>query len=205
MDPFTLRMVERWIALLAGAISLILGYRLFRAGVIVNQQGEIKILDKLSFTATRVGPGIFFAIFGCVILVVSYMSPVTHDSKTVISPTTSQPSGVPVYEASVRWGGVSSLAAFDPLLAIQAINAVEQDLEDKDPNYFHSPSSVSLKGRLAELRDALIWQGLPDKRDELRKYFTARTSGRPAEEFGVTQDDSRHFNAILKARPSAAE
>lgn len=73
---FVMRMAERLLAVGISGLSIYLGYRLFlSAPTQTNQQGQIE-LPGMKVVLSRVGPGVFFAAFGAVILAVSYSSPV---------------------------------------------------------------------------------------------------------------------------------
>jgi len=69
MDEVILRAVERLVAVLIGGLSVYLGYRLFlripeqKAG-----EGKIEFPGGASIFVTRVGPGVFFAMFGAAIV-----------------------------------------------------------------------------------------------------------------------------------------
>ena len=69
MDPITLRFAERLVAVLFGGMAIYLGYRLFlevperRGG-----EGRFNFPWDASIVLTRVGPGVFFALFGAVVV-----------------------------------------------------------------------------------------------------------------------------------------
>jgi len=70
---------ERILIVLFGGLSLFFGWNLFRVGVMQEQRAEFKNGD-VSVTLQKVGPGIFFALFGSCILVVA-MSNTFRDSE----------------------------------------------------------------------------------------------------------------------------
>ena len=61
------RAAERLIAMAIGALSIALGYHLFRIGVVGGQEG---VLEKGGFKLhlVKVGPGVFFSLFGAVLV-----------------------------------------------------------------------------------------------------------------------------------------
>jgi hypothetical protein len=60
--------IIRIIVVLISGLSIYLGYRLFY--LVTERQGKLKIKDKdTSITLGDVGPGIFFALFGTIVLV----------------------------------------------------------------------------------------------------------------------------------------
>jgi hypothetical protein len=69
MDPITLRAVERILAIAIGGLSILLGYRLFLA--IPEQRdgsGTFRLPWNISVGLARVGPGVFFALFGAAVV-----------------------------------------------------------------------------------------------------------------------------------------
>lgn len=69
----TARHVERLLIVLAGAASIYLGYRMFlsipRAKTVAETgEGKLELPGGVSIYVTRVGPGVFFALFGAIIL-----------------------------------------------------------------------------------------------------------------------------------------
>jgi hypothetical protein len=69
MDPITLRFAERLVAVLFGGMAIYLGYRLFllvpdrRGG-----EGRFTFPWDVSVVLARVGPGVFFALFGALVV-----------------------------------------------------------------------------------------------------------------------------------------
>lgn len=69
MDPLTLRGIERILAVAIGGVSIVLGYRLFSAvPVQQDSSGTLKLPWNISVGLTRVGPGVFFALFGAAVV-----------------------------------------------------------------------------------------------------------------------------------------
>jgi len=67
-----LRALERIIVVVSGALSIYLGYRLF----LVNPErdestGKFKLPGGISIYMTRVGPGVFFTLFGAAVIAFS--------------------------------------------------------------------------------------------------------------------------------------
>jgi hypothetical protein len=76
----SLRMIERILATLLGGFFAWLGYRLFLD--VTSKQtssGEFKLPSGIAVHLTRVGPGIFFALFGAAVVCYSLYSRVTID------------------------------------------------------------------------------------------------------------------------------
>jgi hypothetical protein len=71
-------------------ICIFLGYRLFlKIPDYRDAQGEVKLpAMNMSVTFSRVGPGVFFAIFGAAVLLASYLHPITVEPQVQSSTTT---------------------------------------------------------------------------------------------------------------------
>ena len=82
MELFILRLLERLIAVSMGGLAIYLGYRLFRS-VKVTGEGDatVKLPGDVTVMISRVGPGVFFALFGALVLGASLAFPV-HYSET---------------------------------------------------------------------------------------------------------------------------
>ena len=69
MDEVILRATERLLAVIIGGICVYLGYRLFlRIPEQKEGEGKIEFPGGVSVFVTRVGPGVFFAMFGAAIV-----------------------------------------------------------------------------------------------------------------------------------------
>ena len=68
------RVIERMFIVLFSGVSLILGWHLFIKGVIPDQEAEGSFKN-WKITLRRVGPGVFFALFGSVIFAFSLSHP----------------------------------------------------------------------------------------------------------------------------------
>jgi hypothetical protein len=72
MDILLMRGIERLVIVLIGGMAIYLGYRLFLA-VKAEAAGEAKITlpHDVTVMVSRVGPGVFFALFGSLVVVAS--------------------------------------------------------------------------------------------------------------------------------------
>lgn len=73
------RSIERILICLFGGTSLVLGWNLFRIGVVQQQTAELKA-GNWSANLQKVGPGVFFALFGAAILIVLVRAQLTVPS-----------------------------------------------------------------------------------------------------------------------------
>lgn len=77
MDAEILRGLERIAAVIIAGGSLYLGFRLFKEiRSPKNSDGKILLPGNISIYVSRVGPGVFFGMFGTVILALSFVHPV---------------------------------------------------------------------------------------------------------------------------------
>ncbi len=101
---FLWRSIERFADVLIGALAIFLGYKLF-----LNlperpkeEKGEMKMWlpGGISVYASRVGPGVFFALFGTTVVLMSFASPVKIDGTISGS---SDPSNNPAQTTSISY------------------------------------------------------------------------------------------------------
>lgn len=114
MDALTLaiafRSIERIVAVVIGGLSIYLGYRLFIA-IPMRRESEGKLIlpGNISIYLTKIGPGAFFALFGAVIVGVSFHQAVTYREGATLS-NASDPSG-PASTKLVSYVGFGSATA----------------------------------------------------------------------------------------------
>jgi hypothetical protein len=77
MDPLLLRFIERITAVLIGGSAVYLGYRLFLSTPEQRDSaGKFALPWDISIAMTRVGPGVFFALFGVAAVCLALIRPV---------------------------------------------------------------------------------------------------------------------------------
>ena len=81
---FVGRLAERLIVVLCGGLSLTFGWHLFKIGVINDQNAEFS-RGGFRIHLRKVGPGVFFALFGAVLLGVSLYRPLIVSDAAVVS------------------------------------------------------------------------------------------------------------------------
>jgi len=81
MDPvLTLRLIERCIAVGIGGLCIFFGYRLFLAlPDIRNASGQFALPLNIRIVVSRVGPGVFFALFGAGIVALSLYQSIRYE------------------------------------------------------------------------------------------------------------------------------
>jgi hypothetical protein len=147
-----MRMVERLLGLLAGALCVVLGYRLFiNLPDKTDSAGKVVLPGGVSIWMSRVGPGIFFALFGAAIVAYSFTSTVK---------VTNEQTG-PVPQASSDKPG-EALAMRRQEIAAMSGRAVKTDTSEQ--------ALIQLRGALADLNvtiDRLGRDVAPPERDRL--------------------------------------
>jgi len=72
MDLLQLRVIERVLAVVVGGMSVYLGYRLFiKLPEQMDSSGKVVLPGGISVFVSRIGPGVFFSLFGAAVVVVS--------------------------------------------------------------------------------------------------------------------------------------
>lgn len=75
-----IRSFERILDTVIGGISIYLGYRLFlKLPEKTDSQGKVVLPGNISIYLSRVGPGVFFALFGAAVIALSL-----QDRKSVV-------------------------------------------------------------------------------------------------------------------------
>jgi hypothetical protein len=74
-----LRSLERILCVLFGGLLIYIGYKLFlHVPTKEGSDGRFRLPGGWGIHLTRVGPGVFFSLFGTAILIMSFMSPITY-------------------------------------------------------------------------------------------------------------------------------
>jgi hypothetical protein len=72
MDILLLRVIERVLAVAVGGLAIYLGYRLFiKLPKQKDSEGKVTLPGDISIYFSRVGPGVFFSLFGAAVVLVS--------------------------------------------------------------------------------------------------------------------------------------
>jgi hypothetical protein len=105
------RSIERIIAVAIGGLSIYLGYRLFIAIPMRREsEGRVILPGNISIYLTKIGPGAFFALFGAVVVGVSFHQAITYREGTTVSDD-SKPSGTTSTKMAAYTGFGSATAA----------------------------------------------------------------------------------------------
>jgi hypothetical protein len=86
MDPITWRFVERILAVAIGGMAIYLGYRLFvKVPESRDSQGRLVLPWNITIILSRVGPGVFFALFGALVVAYALHASVSFTRETIPS------------------------------------------------------------------------------------------------------------------------
>jgi hypothetical protein len=81
LDPIVLRFFERITAVLIGGLAIYLGYQLFlRVPELKDSAGQVILPWNMSVVMSRIGPGVFFALFGVIVVGVALVRPLEVDT-----------------------------------------------------------------------------------------------------------------------------
>lgn len=141
-DPVQiLRMFERIIAVLIGGFSIYLGYRLFfHLPYERSHQGELE-LPGVKIVLSRVGPGIFFGVFGTLVMYYSLTNPVSINGDNGFIGATSQ-----VGQSDVKTDGTSTpQQRSKALTSIEMLNCADQLLGDISDDALVAKLSIAIR------------------------------------------------------------
>ena len=110
-----LRGAERILVDLGGALAVYLGYQLFlRMPSRERGEGKFELPGGISIYVSRVGPGVFFSLFGAAILGLSLVHGVSQDSTRSIA------AGAPAAGVTAAGAPSGELAAAAPGIVVQS-------------------------------------------------------------------------------------
>jgi hypothetical protein len=117
-----MRAIERIIALLLGGLFMYLGYRMFlKVPHPTDSTAEVDIPGRLKVILTRIGPSIFFAGFGALIVWSSYRYGVTMSEETrpaaFIRDTTQRDTTSQIISRSTIYSGANGRMGIDLAVA----------------------------------------------------------------------------------------
>ena len=154
------RALERLTVVIFGGISMYLGYALFMKGIVGEQVAQLEVMT-WKVRLQKVGPGVFFALFGTAILISSLAKPLDiHPAPAGVPPDSNQHATAPQQATAVSYLGNGG----GDLKLAHAINSVLRIRPDK------TTASLADKGDFAraqqalrDTRDALIVRNLGDQ------------------------------------------
>jgi len=157
---FWARSIERLLIVLFSGMSLVLGWNLFRVGVLDPQAAELST-KSWKIKLQRVGPGAFFALFAVVGFVYSVSHPLNWDTKEYMpAPDNGKISEVRESKGSMMSKGDADVAALRER-EITAINTIEKVAIPKSMSDSSAHEKEALQKALGQLqirRDQLLFE-----------------------------------------------
>jgi hypothetical protein len=93
VDPLVLRFIERITAVLIGGFAIYLGYHLFlRVPEHKDSAGKVMLPWNISVVMSRIGPGVFFALFGAIAVGIALVRPIEIGAVAPLPGTDAHPS-----------------------------------------------------------------------------------------------------------------
>jgi hypothetical protein len=124
MDPIFVRGVERIIVVLIGGMSIYLGYRLFLKLPQLESDGKITLPWDISLLLGRVGPGVFFALFGAAVVIFSLQRTVEYSEQGALAGSETAASGGATVTHRLDFAGLGSGLAVADLQAREDARAL---------------------------------------------------------------------------------
>ncbi len=151
------RFIERIIITFIGGFSLWMGWNLFRKGIFTMQNADFEAAG-FSLKLNKVGPGIFFALFGTFILATSVNSAMSIKTMNDDSGTSKNDIATPVPHNSSfaisYYGSGQDSKNKRLLLAINSINKLSQELKN---DAFNKHQMNELNESIAVLNQFHYW------------------------------------------------
>ncbi len=126
-----LRSYERFFGMSIGALAIFLGFALFKSGIETPQSAIAKIGD-YEFKFLKVAPGIFFSLFGVLLVgYITYEHPTLEKVKTTLSPNENNKTAQAEKKDHIKIFAGFSKTEYDELMSLaQPINTAKQALNN---------------------------------------------------------------------------
>ena len=179
------RSAERVLLVLAGALAVYLGYRLFLAIPAADKsEGRINLPGGVSIFLTRIGPGVFFALFGCALIGYSVRQPIDFaipvGAAAARSASAEAASGQVVHYSGFGQGMAPVLRAgdLDPALVAARLNGYLDDMRQR----LDRPAADELAAAIRAAKLAVMersWKPEWGDRDTFVRWVSAGADGDP--------------------------
>jgi hypothetical protein len=164
MDPLLLRFLERLTVVLCGGMAIYLGFRLFlEVPEHKDSAGKVVLPWDMSIVMTKVGPGVFFALFGVATVGLALIHPLEISSAGVRNAENGSGHASVRYASSPALGDGTGRADARALLRkeIAVLNTIPRLLREDLPEYDRD----SIEQRIRHVKLTLmkpVW-GRPDE------------------------------------------
>ncbi|HEX5321929.1 MAG TPA: hypothetical protein VFW46_22425 [Stellaceae bacterium] len=174
------RSVERGLLVLVGGLAIYLGYHLF---VVIpghdRSEGRIRLPGGVSIFLTRIGPGVFFALFGCALVGYAISRPVDLKVPAELGAARTGDAAARPMAQYVGFGEVApGLASLDTETVIARLNGYLDDMRQR----LDRPAADELASaiRVAKLSVmAVAWKPDWGDRDAFAKWVDAGADANP--------------------------
>jgi|TARA_B100000315_G_C14516369_1_gene559357 hypothetical protein len=171
MDIEAIRAIERIVIVIFAGTSIVLGWHLFKIGVVSPQSGTLSGKG-FKVSLQKVGPGIFFSLYGSVILSVALIYGLTKEKVTIKTDNNQE-------KIITRMSLNNSLQDSEIKRITEAINTLDLVNIDTSSSYKkHREALNAAIERLKAFRDRLTRQKF--KNNKLSSYQTCLKSNDPA-------------------------
>jgi hypothetical protein len=155
--------VERMAIVFSAFVSIYFGWNLFRSNIYVDQEGNLS-MGEWKVELKRVGPGIFFSLFGSAVLIAAFVHPMNFSTN-----------GAAGAQPPISLSGFLPTAEADQLRLFRAVNTVGQVRDaiastSQANAQFPAPVSI-LPFQATELVQAA------DRLEQVRDQFVAKKFG----------------------------
>lgn len=120
------RVVERLLITISGLLTIVMGWNLFRAGVIDAQSFDFAKDKDFSIKVAKIGPGVLFAFFGISIFAINLLHPITIQPSEQVGEAHSGADKGKTGQSSITFYGNSDK---EKLELAKAINTVRNNLK----------------------------------------------------------------------------
>jgi branched-subunit amino acid transport protein len=173
---------ERILLVLVGALAIYLGYSLFRHIPNATRgshlgEGKIELPGGVSIFLTRIGPGVFFALFGIAVIGYSVTKPVQFSFPPVAGATASSGAGA-TYSGAVQSAQIAAPAPTvpasgpEPEIVVAKLNGVYQDVQKR----MSGPAAAELAAAVRSAKFAVMlggWKKDWGDRDAFERWVRA--------------------------------
>jgi hypothetical protein len=158
------RATERILLVLVGALAIYLGYLLFRnipnAPRTARGEGKIELPGGVSIFLTRIGPGVFFALFGIAVVGYSVTKPIQFGipavpaagSTTVVSGGVTYSGAAQRELAALSSAPASPVAGPEPEIVVAKLNGVYEEAQKR----LNTPAAAELADMVRAAKYAVM-------------------------------------------------
>jgi branched-subunit amino acid transport protein len=178
------RSAERVLLVLAGALAIYLGYRLFLAIPAADKsEGRISLPGGVSIFLTRIGPGVFFALFGCALIGYSVRQPIDFTIPAGVAaartPNTEAAATQVVHYSG--FGEASPASGLDPAVVVARLNGYLDDTRQR----LDRPAAEELAAAIRAAKLAVMergWKPEWGEREAFVRWVSAGADSDPPSE-----------------------